>query len=286
MKRFRIFAIFLFFISLVVRISAQEPDLKIHFIDVGEGDSILIQASDGRAVLVDAGNLITGFRVVEYLKKRNIQNLDYLIFTHPDLDHIGGAFFVLQMIDVGNIYDNGHDLTNIAKSIGIYRWYEELARSSSNYKALKAGDNLLLGDITLSVLWPLQPPIFSDFNSNSLVIMLNYRKFRCLLTGDLTSVAERKLLEQGIDLKADVLKVGHHGAGDASCREFLGAVSPRVAIISVNAENMCGHPSEEAVSRLKKAIAELYRTDRDGDIILSIYQSEGQKLEIEVQKSK
>jgi competence protein ComEC len=286
MKKIRIIVLFIFFISFLACAFAQEPDLKIHFIDVGEGDSVLIEAPDGEAALVDAGNLISGYRVLEYLKKRNIQILDYLIFTHPHPDHIGGAFFVLQMIDVESIYDNGQDLTDIAKSIDMYRWYEELVRSSSNYKVLKAEDNLLLGDITLSVLWPPQPPIFSDFNANSLVMVLKYGKFRCLLTGDLTSVSERKLLEQGIDLKADVLKVGHHGAKDASCQEFLRSVSPRMAIISVNAANIRGYPSGEVVDRLNKGGIELYRTDRDGDVTLSVYQLKDDEYEIRIKKSK
>ncbi len=287
MKKIRISVLLVFFISFLACAFAQEPDLKIHFIDVREGDSILIEASDGETALVDAGNFVSSYRVIEYLKKNNIQSLDYLIFTHPHLDHIGGVFFVLQMIDVENIYDNGQDLAGgIVKSIDIYRWYGGLVRSSNNYKALKAGDGLLLGDITLSVLWPPQPSIFSDFNANSLVIMLNYRGFRCLLTGDLTSVGERKLLEQGINLKADVLKVGHHGAGDATCQGFLRAVFPKTAIISINASNIRGYPSAEVVDRLKKAGIKLYRTDRDGDIVLSIYQPDKGDSKIKVEKNK
>jgi competence protein ComEC len=286
MKKIRIFVLSVFFISVVVCAFAQEQDLKIHFIDVGEGDSIFIQAPDGENALVDAGNLISGYRVIEYLKENGIQNLDYLIFTHPHVDHIGGAFFVLQMLDVESVYDNGEDLTEVAKYSDISRWYEELVRGGKNYKALKAGESILLGKATLSVLWPPQPPAFSDFNANSLVIMLEYGNFRCLLTGDLIIPGERKLLEQGTDLKADVLKVGHHGNTDASSEEFLVEVSPRIAIISASAEETLGQAAEEVLEKFKDIGAEVYRTDRDGDIVLSIYLSKVGKPKINVEKSR
>ena len=259
-----------FFIFLSVSAFAESRPLKIHFIDVGEGDSILIEAPNGEAALVDAGNLISGFRVTEYLKENDIQSLEYLIFTHPHLDHIGGAFFILQMLEIKNVYDNGEDLSEVAKSSDLYRWYETLVRREGNYRVLKAEDILSLGEVSLKILWPPRPFVLSDFNSNSLVIMLKYGKFSCLLTGDLTNIAEEKLLEQGITLKANVLKVGHHGAGDASSKEFLDEVSPQIAIISVHAENIRGYPSTIVLKRLQN-MSSLYRTDKQGDIVLTVF---------------
>lgn len=282
MKKIGIFVLLAFFISFVACGFAREPGLWLHFIDAGEGDSVFIEAPGGETALVDAGNLISGYRVVEYLKEKGIRSSDYLIFTHPHLDHIGGAFFVMQMMDAEDVFDNGEDLADLAKSLDVYRWYEDLVRSDENYKTLKAGDSLLLGEVTLNVLWPPQPPVFPDFNANSLVIMVEYGEFRCLLTGDLTAAGERKLLEQGANLKADVLKVGHHGAGDASSGEFLAAVSPKTAIISVDKENARGYPSEEVINRLRSGEADIYRTDRDGDIVLGIYAGEGGKTQVEV----
>ena len=250
---------------------AESKPLKIHFIDVGEGDSILIEAPNGEAALIDAGNLISGFRVAEYLKENDIQDLEYLIFTHPHLDHIGGAFFVLQMLKVKNVYDNGEDLSGLVKSSDLYRWYATLARREENYRVLKTEDILSLGEVSLKVLWPPRPFVLSDFNSNSLVIMLRYGKFSCLLTGDLTSIAEEMLLGAGVDLKADVLKVGHHGAGDASSEEFLDEVSPQIAIISVNAENIRGYPSMAVLEKLRTVGSGVYRTDEQGDIVLTVF---------------
>ena len=275
LKIFLLFFVLFFLFCSLSSVFADDKPLKIHFIDVGEGDSIFIEAPNGKAALIDAGNLISGFRVTKYLKKNAIKNLEYLIFTHPHLDHIGGAFFVLQMFEVRNIYDTGEDLSVLSRSSDIYRWYEKLTRKRKNYRILKAGDKLSLGEVKLKVLWPPHPFALSDFNGNSLVIMLKYNRFSCLLTGDLNSVAEKKLLDGDIILKADVLKVGHHGAKDASSEEFLNIISPCIAIISVNAENVRGYPSEAALKRLKKVGSQIYRTDKNGDIVL-IISSEGE----------
>ena len=274
------FILILAFILCSSPISSKAEDLKIHFIDVGEGDSIFIQTPKDNAILIDTGNLITGFKVAEYLKKNDINSLEYLIFTHPDLDHIGGAFLILQMMKTMRIYDNGQDLTErkMTKSSQIYRWYEELVRASNNYNTLKAGDKIVLDGVTLKVLWPPKQFIFSDFNANSLVIMLRYKDFKCLLTGDLTIPAEREIIKEKIDLKADVLKVGHHGAKDASSKEFLDAVSPEISIISVNENNIWGYPSENVSQRLKISHSKVYRTDRNGNINVKV----NEKSEIKV----
>lgn len=283
MKKVRILylCLVLFIFSSVFAFAQSEDILKIHFINVGEGDAIFIEAPNNETVLVDTGNLITGFRVVEYLKKNNIQKLDYIIFTHHDLDHIGGAFFVLQMMDVKQIYDNGDDLTQIAKSSNVYRWYEELVRGEENYSVLKTKDSLSLGEVTLGVLWPPQPLPFSNPNPNSLVIMVKYGEFRCLLTGDLTIQGERELLKQNIDLKADVLKVGHHGANDASSEEFLKAVLPNLAVISVSKRYYYNYASEYVLERLRILGAQVYRTDKNGDILLTAKPNGQFKIETE-----
>lgn len=283
MRKIYILLIFILLILYPISTFGDVKNLRIHFLDVGEGDSILIETPEGENILVDTGNLISGYKVVKYLKQNKIQTLDYLILTHPDLDHIGGAFFILQMLKVKNIYDNGQNLLDNYSNI--YRWYEELVRKDKNYKTLKAKDALYIGDVTLKVLWPPQSFFSSDFNTNSLVIMLKYEKFRCLLTGDLTIIGEREILKEKIDLKADVLKVGHHGANDANSEEFLMAVAPRIAILSVNRVNIRGYPAEEVISRLRKLGIQLYRTDEDGDIILSICPSKYKEFKIRILKN-
>jgi len=267
-KTISISSLLALFSILVFCCSCSAANLEIHFIDVGEGDSVLIEAPNGETALIDAGNFITGSKVVRYLNNKNIYDLDHLIFTHPHLDHIGGAFFVLQMIEVKNIYDNGEDLFALARRSDTYRWYDDLARKSNKYSVLEAGDSLALGEVKLKVLWPPKPLIFSDFNTNSLVIVIEYRTFSCLLTGDLTSPAEAELLKKESRLRANVLKVGHHGSADANSEEFLKAVLPKISVISVNKDNIRGYPSKEVIQRLGEIGSEVYRTDINGDIII------------------
>ncbi|MCM8823350.1 MAG: MBL fold metallo-hydrolase [Candidatus Omnitrophica bacterium] len=288
MNKLRVIILLLFSLFFLFPPFAQTQNLKIHFLDVGEGDAVFIQSPHGKTVLVDAGNLITGFRVGEYLKRNNVQRLDYLIFTHPHFDHIGGAFFVMQMMEVREVFDNGENLVDWVNSVDMYRWYNKLVRSKDNYRGLKTGDTIVLDEIRLNVLWPQFPSVSLDFNANSLVIMLEYGEFRCLLAGDLTDKGENVLLNQGLDLKADVLKVGHHGAGDANSEEFLLAISPKIAIISVDKSNLLGYPSEEVLNRFRGNKVKIYRTDRDGDIILTVYllkKGKSPKINIERHKS-
>jgi len=277
----KIWILLIFALFIIFPAAAESQPLKIHFLDVGEGDSILIEAPNGEKALIDAGNLITGSKVVKYLNKKNIYDLDHLIFTHPHLDHIGGAFFILQMIEVKNIYDNGEDLLALTKGSDIYRWYGDLVRKSNKYSVLEAGDSLLLGEVKLKVLWPPKPLIFSDFNTNSLVIVVEYKTFRCLLTGDLTIPGEKELLKDK-NLEADILKIGHHGFADANSEEFLKAVSPKISVISVNKDNIRGYPSSEVIERLRKIGSEVYRTDKNGNIVVSIEDDGG--LSVKVKK--
>jgi len=270
--------IFFFFISFIF---AQETGkyltgehlLEIHFLDVGEGDAILLR-SGKENILIDAGNLISGYKVAKYLEKMKIKKLDYLIITHPHPDHFGGVFFILQMFNVDKLYDNGQEFSP-EETPDFYRWYEELFRQKENYKILKAGDILSVGEWELEILWPPEPPeFFPDFNISSLMIKVKPTittvngSFSCLLAGDLITPAENELLRRGKDLRSDVLKVGHHGSDDATSNKFLQAVSPEIAIISVNKDNIRGYPAKETIEKLEKANIKIYRTDVNGNIVL------------------
>ncbi|MCF7907829.1 MAG: MBL fold metallo-hydrolase [Candidatus Omnitrophica bacterium] len=268
MRKSLFFFLFTFFVFSFSVFADQQ--LEIHFIDVGEGNSIFIETPGGEVVLIDAGNLISGFKLSKYLKKNKVEKIDHLIFTHPHLDHIGGSFFVTQEFQIENTYDSGEDLLNLAKEQDVYRWYADLVREDSRYRVLTAGDGLLTGEVSFKVLWPRDLSLGSDFNINSLVIMIKYKDFRCLLMADATIEAERELLKRGEVLGADILKVGHHGFRDASSEQFLGAVSADVAIISVNKDNLRGYPSLEVLERLKKEKAVIYRTDKSGTIVIEV----------------
>lgn len=265
MRRIRLLLIAIIFI-LPGNLCFSLEGLKINFIDVGYGEAILVQTNRSN-VLIDTGTLLTGYKVVGHLKENKVKKINYLIITHPDLDHLSGAFFIVPEFKIDKLFDNGQGLD---EENDIYRWYKELVRSKENYSVLKTGDILKIDDIYLEVLWPDRPNIADSFNANSLVLMLKYKNFKCLLTGDLNDVSERQLLKKGFDLKADVLKIAHHGYLDATSEEFLNAVSARYAIISTGKESTRIAPSERVIDLLNKKHIKTYRTDEDGNVVISV----------------
>jgi len=235
---------------------------SIWFLDVGEGDATYFESAKGYNGLIDTGNVITGNRVIRFLKQRGINSLDILIVTHPHPDHMGGVFQILHNIEVKQRFDNGQPLP-VKKDSDIYRWYDEFFRSE-NYRVLKRGDKLSLGEIILQILSPQY--LQSDWNSNSIVILLGHKNSRILLMGDGTRSAELFLLENEKNLKAQILKIGHHGAWDTSDPKFLKAVGPKDAIISVNHDNKRGYPSPVTLNTLQKMGIDVWRTDKAGTI--------------------
>jgi len=247
---------------------AGSSGLKLHFIDVGEGDAVLAITPCARAVLVDAGNLISGFRVAEYLKSLGIDRLDAVIFSHAHPDHAGGAFFILQEFGADRVFDNGQSLEELSVAQDFYRWYGLLARGHKNYKAINAGYAFAIDGVTFRVLWPSALPVSADLNAGSLVVMVEYGDFRCLLSGDVTRETQSRLAS-GADLSASVLKLGHHADCDSNPEGFLKAVSPRVAVASIDRADARNRPCPETLKYLDRTGARLYRTDQDSDIIIT-----------------
>lgn len=261
-----ILALILFLVSYTGS-PAQDFHLKIHFIDIGEGDSILIQAND-KTALIDTGNILSGQKLADYLKANGVGSITHLIITHHDLDHISGAFFVIPKFRIENFYDNGFNLDTKADSMLYY--YEKIFRANKNYKVLKEKDVLKLGDVILEVLWPQDGVLAGSFNYNSLVIMLKYGNFKCLLTADIDSETERELLRKGTDLSADILKVAHHGANDSTSESFLTKINPKLDVISVDADNRRGYPAKSVLEILKRRDIKTYRTDKNGSVLVTI----------------
>ncbi len=262
----------LLLLILLVFIS-HSKGLRVYFLDVGEGESILIVGPSGKATLIDTGNLITGYRVLKFLRSKGINEVERLIVTPPHPDHMGGVFVLLQSFKVKRWYDNGQPLEE-APCEDLYRWYGEIFRSG-NYSVLKAGDRWEEDGAIYEVLSPKR--LTGDWNANSLVIKLTYGKVRFLFMGDANVRAEKELVESGEDLKSDILKVGHHGAGDALSEEFLKRVKPRYAVISINRNNIRGYPSKGKVELLKEYGVKLYTTYRRGTVVFS---TDGKKLEV------
>lgn len=259
----------LFFYSIVIISSAWGGDrLVVTFLDVGEGEAIYFDAPTGEKILIDAGNLITGRRLVNFLKKQNVNALDALFITHPHPDHMGGVFHLLQDEDIRikAVYDNGQSIPALPEH-DVYRWYAYLARND-DYGVAGKGDIFSYGKLKLKVLWP-EAPVSRNWNENSLVLMAVYGDVSILLMGDANKNVEDKLLKGG-GLKAEILKVGHHGADDASGEDFISAVSPDYAVISTNDGNLRGYPDPSVLGMLRKKGIKVLTTYSEGDIIMEV----------------
>lgn len=245
--------------------------LRIHVLDVGKADSILIQC-DGHTALVDAGTYPDGETVVDYLARCGVESLDYLIITHPDKDHLGGASVVLSEMDVGAFVRSKYFSEEYGEANAV------LAEKSIPLKIVSPGDMLSLGGASLRVIGPLKE--YEETNDSSLVFRLEFPGFSALFCGDIEEEAELDLLKASADLSADLLKVAHHGSNTSSKKKFLKAVDPDYAVISVGPDNN-DLPSEKALLRLEDTGAELYRTDTDGNIVFAW---DGEHLQIETEK--
>ncbi len=240
---------------------ADDYDFSVHFIDVGKADSILIEYGD-LSFLVDTGTVNSFDTIYEYLQKRNIETLTAMFITHSDIDHIGSAYKLTNVVDVEKIY-MGNDTSNSVEALNLNSKINE-----NNIENIFIDDMLSLDFHELSVV--IHSPTCTDFHSNDLSLMmkLEYKDLSILLTGDAEFDAENYYMEHKIDLSADVLKVGHHGSDSSSSIDFLNYVNPTLAIICVG-ENKYNLPSNSVLDNLTDLGIDYLRTDTDGTIIIS-----------------
>ena len=241
--------------------SVAEPGLTVHFLDVQHADSILL-ACGGEYALVDGGSPESGERIVSYMRQQGIKELDLLVGTHPHGDHIGGLPQVLNTFPTETVWTSQLPYTNDYVS----NFTNAVTRNGADFVQPRPGESFRLGDATIDVIGPLNLR-YEEANDLSLVLMVTYGDTRFLLTGDMEEVAERELVEAGVDLKADVLKVGHHGSSSSTSYRFLRAVAPTYGVISLAAANEYGHPHRDPMSRLMDADVTIYRTDKMYDVV-------------------
>lgn len=242
--------------------------LSVHFIDVGQGDSILITQGK-HAMLIDAGNNDKGTTVQLYLKKQGITSLDYVIGTHPDADHIGGLDVVIYKFACKKIL-----LPDCSSNTATYRDVLSSIKSK-NYSVTHpfAGQKFSLGKANFTITGPVQK--YSSTNDNSLSLRLTFMQSSFLFTGDTTQNAEPDLIAQNQTLQSDVLKIAHHGSKYSTTSAFLSAVSPKYAVISCAEGNSYGFPCARVLNLLRKNHVKTFRTDEQGSIIAT---SNGQKI--------
>jgi competence protein ComEC len=252
---------------------------ELHLLDVGQGDAVAIRTPRGRWLLVDAGRAWKGGdagarTVVPWLRRRG-GALTALVLTHPHADHVGGAATVLARLRPAEVWDPGFVLGS-----AVYREVLTAARGArSRWRRVSPGDSLVVDGVAVTVLAPdsAWTAALDDPNLASVVLAVRIGRVRVLLTGDAEGPEEAWLLARAARdtavasaLRADVLKVGHHGSRTSSTPAFLAAVRPRLALVSVGAGNTYGHPSPEVVQRLEAAGARVLRTDRVGPILVRV----------------
>ncbi len=233
--------------------------VKVHFIDVEQADAIYIDLPSETDILIDAGNKEDGPKVVNYLKNQGVDDIELLIATNPNEEHIGGIPAVLDAFNVKRIIDSGCGVDT-----SIFKLYQEKVKAenaiwnSNNKQSFSFGPNSLQ-ILTTKGSW-------TEINDNSVVCRLDTGDMEFLFDGDAQESREKSLTG---DLSAEILKVGNHGSDTSTTEQLLSKVEPEIAVISVGAGNTYGNPSQEILDRLKNAGVKIYRTDINGTIVVS-----------------
>ena len=259
----------LFFSTTLIK----AENLAVHFIDVGQGDAILIQLPTQETMLIDAGPNDSGLTVTKYLRNLEIEKIDYLLGTHPHADHIGGLDYIINNFKIDKIY-----MPNVSHTTNTFR--DVLLAVKNKNKKIKgstAGLEIVSQpklNLKVSLLSP-EGKDYENLNNYSLVTKISFQDTSFLLTGDIEKKVEYDLINSNAPLEADLLQIPHHGSDSSSSNLFLYKVKPKYGVISVGQDNPFNHPNPRIISRLEKHGINIYRTDQQNTIIAT---SDGQKI--------
>lgn len=236
--------------------------LRVYFFNVGQGDAALIRTPHGEDIVIDGGPDRTALAKLGKTLPFFDREIELAVVTHPHADHLSGLLEIGKRYGIREVWDSGFTMRNELEDT----WNEYLHSQGIGARTVRAGETVLLDGVRLEVLAPLPGNKSTNPNDASIVIRLIYGETEILFTGDITAEVEERLLAGEKELlDADILKVGHHGSRDGTGRAFLRAVTPQVAVISVG-ENSYGHPAARTVKHLEETQADIFRTDRDGDV--------------------
>ena len=240
--------------------------MEIHTIDVGQGDSILVIQKD-QVMLVDCGTRAKGSTVVEYLKELGITKIDILVGTHSHDDHMGGMAEVIRNFEIGTLYAPD----NSKESITTF-WYmdflDAVSEKKVNWVYPEVGTTFGVGDANVQIVAPNSKE-YNNMNNYSIVLRVTYGETDVLLMGDAETLSEEEIMNNGLYIDVDVLKLGHHGSSTSSSEKFLNATTPQYAIISAGKGNTYHHPIKSVMERLENMEITVYRTDESGTVIMS-----------------
>lgn len=251
-----------------------DGNLKIYYLDVGQGDSILIQTEESN-MLIDAGTNESGPKLVDYLNGLGIKELDYVIATHPHEDHIGGMDDIINNFEIDTFFMP--DVITTTKTFGDV--LDALERKGLSFDIPEIDSSFEFHDAKIDILYTGTDS--NDLNNSSIVLKLTYGENKFLFMADAPVSVENKILNKGI--QSDVLKVGHHGSEYSTANEFLDEVNPEFAIISVGKNNSYNHPSELILDKLSSKDIKVFRTDLNGSILVI---SDGTKINVSMLDTK
>lgn len=278
-KRKQIFHFIVFFILVCFfcfcNLKSNEKDnvsslMKIHYLDVGQGDSTFLELPNGEVMLIDAAESTQGDMIIQYIKKLGYSKIDYIICTHPHADHIGGMAQVMRNFEIGEIY--------MPKVATTTKTVENLLNTIKEKEATiyiaKAGIHILNEEhLKIDILAPNRDT-YSNLNNYSAVLKITFQNTKFLFMGDAEEMSENEITQ---DVQADVIKVGHHGSDTSSSQSFVDNVKAEYAILSVGLDNSYHHPSQTILERWQNANAKIYRTDLNGTILIT---TDGKTIEI------
>lgn len=255
--------------------SAELPDLKVHYMDVGQADATLF-AYDGHTILFDTGDWNRN-DVINYLDSKDITDIDLVVVSHPHADHIGQLEDIMHTYNVGEVWFNGVE----ASSNTFQNAMKAVLESDADYAEPKTGEEMQIGSMDIEVLHPASLSGSDDLNRDSLSLRFTYGDISFVFTGDAYKEDEQAMMANASSVEANFLQLGHHGSNTSSDASFIDAVDPDVAIYSAGSDNSYGHPSPETVSLIQDRGIDLYGTDVHGTIVVT---TDGQTYDVETKE--
>lgn len=261
-------------------IEPAEDVLRVHFIDVGQGDCAYISCG-GENMLIDCGEKSAYTEVVSYLNKEEISALDYVIATHPHSDHMGGMADILEQFEVGEVIIPELTTENVPLTSFFSDFIDVISERDIPLSKAKVGSRYSLGDSQWRIISPFESDS-DNLNNCSVGIILSHGTNDFCLTGDAEKGAEDDMLKHGVLKDVEVFKAAHHGGDTSNTEAFMAAVSPEYVVISCGRDNSYGHPKDSVLDRFRRYTEEVYRTDLDGTVVV---ESDGEKISVITERS-